>query len=134
MRTHHLLVSALGILLLCTGWLAADEKRAFQENLDTAIAEGIKMLESQEYSKFLKTFVDPEQFKKFSELGDIEEFAKKFGEKKGKQLLEVLKSIKGKTPKMEEDGKKATFDIKIEGVSKDSIIFAKVEKYWYIKN
>lgn len=134
MRTLQLKVFALGALLLCAGSTMADEKRTFQENLDTAIAEGIKMLEGQEYARFLKHYVEPDQFKKFSEQGDIDEFAKKFSEKKAKIILDVLKSIKGKTPKMEEDGKKASFEIKLEGFPKDSIVFARIDKYWYIKN
>lgn len=111
-----------------------EDKDAVREKLDTAIGEGIRLLEAKEYVAFLKNFVEPEAFKKFSEAGNIEDFAQKFGESKAKQLTEVLKSIKTATPKISEDGKKATFDISVEGVSKKNIAFTKIGKYWYINN
>lgn len=134
MHTITKLMLVFVSVMLNVGNIQADDKKAFQEKLDTSIVEGIRLLEAKDYTNFLKTFVDPEQFKKFSESGNIEEFANKFGERKGPQLLEVLKSIKGKEPKLENDGKKATYEIKIEGVSKNTITFVKIEKYWYISN
>lgn len=120
------------VSILCFTALQADDKQAWREKLDTAIPEGIRLLEAKEYASFLKAFVEPSEFEKLTQTIGLEEFAVKFGEKKAGQLLEVLKHIKGKAPKI--DGNDAVYDVKVEGFSKDKIKFKKVEKYWYIIN
>ena len=128
--------SSVLVCLLAIGLhqVSAEDKDVVRENLNTAIPYGIKLLEAKEYLAFLKAFVEPEQLKKFSDRGDIEEFANKFGEGKSRQLLLVLKQIKDNKPTLSEDGKKAAYDIQVEGVTKKGITFTKVGKYWYINN
>jgi hypothetical protein len=135
MTTTRLLTLLLcGCLLSVQTTRADEDKNAWREKVDTAIAGGIKLLEAKDYAGFLKAFVEPEMMEKFSKDGSIDEFAKMFGEKKGPQLLEVLKKIKYMKPTMEQDGKVASFDVEIEGTSKKGIKFRKIEKYWYIIN
>jgi len=127
------LVITLGTMMhCCIGLAQADEKNAWREKVDTAVTGGIKLLEAKDYAGFLKAFVEPEMMEKFGD--GIDEFAKMFGEKKGPQLLVVLKKIKDMKPTMEEDGKVASFDVQVEGSSKKGIKFKKIDKYWYIMN
>lgn len=134
MNTIRSLTVLLCGCLLSVSTLRADDKDAWREKVDTAIAGGIKLLEAKDYAGFLKAFVEPEMMQKFSEGGSIDEFAKMFGEKKGPQLLGVMKKIKDMKPTMEKDGTIASFDVEIEGVSKKGIKFKKIDKYWYIIN
>jgi len=134
MNLTRIITLLICVVLLGQGIARGQDKDAVREKLDTAIVEGIRLLEAKEYATFLKNFADPEQLKKVTESGKIDEFAQKFGEGKAKQLILVLKAIKGAAPKMSEDGKTATFDISVEGVNKKTIGFTKVGKYWYISN
>ncbi len=134
MTTIRLLAVLMCGCLLSVSTLRADDKDAWREKVDTAITGGIKLLEAKDYAGFLQAFVEPDMMKKFSEGGSIDEFAKMFGEKKGPQLLGVMKKIKDLKPTMEEDGKIAKFDVEFEGSSKKGIKFKKIDKYWYIIN
>lgn len=102
--------------------------------LDTAIDEGIRLLEDEEYIKFVKMFVPPDELKKITEKRSIEEFAEGFGEKNAPRLKKVLKSIKGSEPTIDDDGKMATYELKEAVGSKKTISFVKIDKLWYLKN
>ncbi|MFO0814319.1 MAG: hypothetical protein U0796_13925 [Gemmatales bacterium] len=112
----------------------ADDKQTWREKLETAIPEGIRMLEAKEYVPFIKAMVEPDQLAKLTENGTVEEFAERFAKRKAADLLKVLKDIKGRTPSMEENGTVASYEVNVEGFSKKAIKFRKVDKYWYIVN
>jgi len=114
---------------------AEEAKPEARETLDTAIAEGIRLLEAKSYDAFLKAFVPPDDLKKLADKHPLGEFTEKFGEKKGPHLLLILKSLKDAKPKLEDDGKKATFDVpKDLATTKPAITFVQIGKYWYIQN
>ncbi|HMO36504.1 MAG TPA: hypothetical protein PKA06_10720, partial [Gemmatales bacterium] len=87
------MVTVLVSLIFLNVAALADESNTWQEKLETAITEGIKLLEGKEYVKFLKAFVEPPELEELSKGGSIEEFAEKFAVSKGPQLLSVLKNI-----------------------------------------
>jgi hypothetical protein len=128
-----LLISSL-VISLVTPAVAQDVKPESREALETAIPEGIRLLEAKEYKVFVEIFVPPADLKKIIEGSSLEEFAKKFGERKAPRLLEILKEIKGTKPSLDDNGTEATFSLKEEKDGKKSITFIKVDKYWYIKN
>jgi len=128
-----LLISSL-VMSFVTPAVAQDVKPESREALETAIPEGIRLLEAKEYKVFVEIFVPPADLKRIVEGSSLEEFAKKFGERKAPRLLEILKEIKGTKPSLDESGTKATFALKEEKDGKKSITFVKVDKYWYIKN
>lgn len=122
------------LLLALTGAMHADDKTAWREKLETAIPEGIRMLEAKEYVPFLKAFIAPDQLKMILEQSTIEQFAEKFSERKAAGLLKVMKAIKDLKPVMDKNDTQATYEISIEGVSKKNITFNKIDKFWYIAN
>jgi hypothetical protein len=123
-------------LLLVTGETISgqDVKPDLREKLETAIPEGIRMLEAKEHVAFIKAFVPPEMLKKILGNGSIEEFAAKFAENKAETLLQVLTDIKGTQPELDKTGTKATFKFSKEISGKKEIKFSKVEKFWCIDN
>lgn len=60
--------------------------------------------------------------------------AESFGEKKAPQLKNILKSIKGTEPTIDDEGKTATYELKEAVGSKKTISFRKIDKLWYLKN
>lgn len=128
-----LLISSL-VFSFITPVVAQDVKPESREALETAIPDGIRLLESKEYKAFVENFVPPADLKKIIEGTSLEEFAKNFGERKAPRLLEVLKEIKGTKPSLDDKGTKATFALKEEKHGKKSITFVKVAKLWYLKN
>jgi len=128
-----LLISSL-VFSFVTPLVAQDVKPESREILETSIPEGIRLLEAKEHKAFVEIFVPPADLKKITEGTSLEEFAKKFGERKAPRLLEILKEIKGTKPSLDDNGTKATFALKEEKNGKKSITFVKIDKYWYIKN
>src|SRR5262245_42048385 len=101
-----------------------------RERLETAIAEGIKLLEAKDYAKFLTMFVPPEVL---ASRGPIEQFAAEFASRKGPMALVALKQIQNAKPTMSPDGSVATYELipAPEG-GPGSITWQKTGKYWYI--
>jgi hypothetical protein len=102
-----------------------------REQLTTAIAEGIRLLEAKEYKAFVMTFVPAEELKK---RGDIDAFVEKFAGPRASQLLAALKEIQTATPVMDESGTKATFALQAAGGRPNSLRFERIGGYWYIAN
>ncbi|OHB74747.1 MAG: hypothetical protein A2Z34_06395 [Planctomycetes bacterium RBG_16_59_8] len=105
-----------------------------RENLETAIPEAIRLLEAKEYVTFLTNFVNPDDFKRFTEGTTVDAFAKHFAGGNAEFLLKALQSIKEAKPTMENDGKRAVYEIKEKINGRDKLVFVKVEKFWYIEN
>ncbi len=104
-------------------------------NLDKLLPETIRLLEAKDFATLLETLVPPSDFKKITAETPIAEFAKEFGKEKATQLLEVIKSLKDKKPKLSEDGNTATFDLPENPVfPKNTIVFTKIEGRWFIQN
>ncbi len=109
------------------------EKPDPRENLDTAIAEGIRLLEAEDYTGFFMTFAPPALIKEMTESGELDDILERFVEGKAAGALEDLKQIKGTTSTLSPDGKEATFRLPSAPWG-DTITFIKVGKYWYISN
>lgn len=105
-----------------------------REKVETAVAEGVRLLEAKDYPTFLKNFVKPDDFKRLTEKMSLEEFATGFGEGKAEPILKVLKSLQDTKPELDATGTKATYAIKEALAGKREITFTKVDKYWYIEN
>jgi hypothetical protein len=126
--------AALALLATLAFSLAAvpDDVRG---DLDKLVPEAIRLLEAKDYATLLETLVPPEDFKRITAETPLAEFAKEFGKEKAAQLLDVLKTLKDKKPKLSEDGKTATFDLPENPVfPKNKIVFSKVEGRWFINN
>ena len=129
-----LIRSAIALVAAFTFSFAAvpDDVR---QDLAKLVPEIVRLLEAKEYATVLEALVPPADFKKFTAETPIAEFAKEFGKEKAGQLLEVLKSLKDKKPKLSEDGNTATFDLPENPVfPKKAIDFTKVEGRWFINN
>ena len=106
-----------------------------RQNLGKLVPETVRLLEAKDYVTVLETLVPPDEFKKLTAEHPIAEFAAKFGESKAAALLAVLKTLKDKMPKLSDDGNTATFDLPDNPeFSRKTIVFAKIEGRWFIKN
>ena len=106
-----------------------------RQNLDKLVPETIRLLEAKEYATVLETLVPPDEFKKIIAEQPIAKFAAKFGENKAASLLAVMKAVRDKKAKVSEDGNTATFDLpEIPEVPRKTLVFAKIEGRWHIKN
>ena len=103
-----------------------------RERLDTAIAEGIKLLEAKEHAKFLTMFVAPDVL---ASRGPIEQFAADFASRRASAALEALKQIQKLKPAMSADGLTATYGPLTPGPvgGPTSMTWGKIGKYWYIQ-
>lgn len=102
-----------------------------REKLDTAIAEGIRLLETKDYVKFLSTFVPPEVLAARGK--SIEEFAAEFSQGRAVEALAALKYIQSSKPAMSADGTSAFYEISPPPErGPRSMTWSKIGKYWYI--
>lgn len=106
-----------------------------RQDLAKLVPEIVRLLEAKEYAAVLDALVPPADFKKITAETPIAEFAKEFGKEKAGQLLEVLKSLTDKKPKLSDDGNTATFDLPENlAFPKKAITFTKIEGRWFIQN
>jgi hypothetical protein len=103
-------------------------------SLDTAIPNGIKLLEAKDYKSFLKAFVPPDVHAKMTAEKGEDAFVARFADGKAEKLLSVLKAIKDKKPTMTDQGKVAVYDLAEEIAGKKTIQFIQIGNAWYIKN
>ncbi|RLD81345.1 MAG: hypothetical protein DRJ07_09370 [Bacteroidetes bacterium] len=105
-----------------------------RENLKSAVTDAISLLEKEEYKPFFEKYILPKNLEMVLTMKTMDEIIESFSKKKATRLLDALKLAKEATPKYDESGNQATFAKEdIEGLSK-TIIFEKVDKYWYIAN
>lgn len=104
-----------------------------RENLDTAIAESIRLLEAKEHATFLKTFIEPEMLA--SRRDTFEEFVASFAGERADRLLAMLKHTRTLKPVTSAEGTIATYQPDPNaGVGTRSLRWEKTGKYWYIAN
>ena len=107
-----------------------------REQLTTAVAHGIKLLEAKDHLRFMKEFISPDDMKKV--LGSRPEIdatmAQKFGEQKAPLLLEALKDAQKGTPRYDAEGVTAVYPLKTPIGGREVLAFVKVGKLWYIRN
>lgn len=103
-------------------------------NLEKLVPETVRLLEAKDYAAVLETLVPPDAFKKKLAQGPLEEWAAEFGKKKAAKMLELLKALKDKKPKLSEDGNTATFDLPENPWLKKEIKFTKIEGRWFLNN
>ena len=104
-----------------------------RENLDTAIAEAIRLLEKKDYAGFLTTFSEPGRLAKRRD--SLQEFAAEFGRERAGMVLGVLKQIQKTKPSVSENGTVATFKVDpAPAGGRDNIRWRKTDRYWYIDN
>lgn len=132
MTTYPAVFLVASIGFACTVSLAEDVKPDPQEKLETAIPEGIRLLEAKEDAKFLKTFMAPEDFKK-NNPKKLDEFVKYFSEKEAVSVLKMLKAVRYVNPTFGNEGKLATYPLKEPIDNQNSISFKKVDKRWYLR-
>ena len=106
-----------------------------REQLPTAIAEAIRLLEAKQYQPFLEAFVKPDELKARVSGGDLAQFAQKFGESpRVARLLTALKEAQQVKPLMDKGDTVATFPVSAPDGGPTTIRFEKIGKYWYIAN
>jgi len=124
---------ALASTLLVSGQATA--KPSPREKPDTAIAEGIRLLEAKQYEAFLTAFVPPQEQTRLGTTPEEKKaFAEEFGATKVTRLLNALKEAVVATPTFNADKTTATFPLKTPVISSTSLTLIKIGSYWYIAN
>jgi len=138
MKATRILATTFALLLApCVLSFAADAPAAaapLNATVESAVANGIKLLEAKDYKTFLKTYVPPEVYPKIIADKGEDAFVAMFAGDKATKLLAVLKSIKDAKPTMKDDGKTAVYDLAEEIADKKNIQFVQVNGAWYIRN
>ena len=134
MRGPWVLTIAVAVIIGC-GVTASDEDRLnARDELATVVPEAIRLLEEKKYEDFVTTFLAPEEFKKIAKDKPLKEFADQFGKGHAAMLLQTLRAIEGKAPKLDRAGETATFKHDVKDTPHDTMVFVKRGKRWFIRN
>ena len=102
-----------------------------REKLDTAIAEGVRLLEKKDYVAFLTAFVTPADLAARGK--SVEDFAAEFATERGEVALVALKQIQTLKPAMSADGTSATFQLHLaDERAPGAMTWTKIGARWYI--
>ena len=111
-----------------------------EETLEEAIDLALHLMIEGRWEDLLARFLIPEEKEKLLREGVVELHLKAVAENYVVELVELVelmdcfKYIKGKTPKMSEDGTRATFDLRgTDNQRDDEITFVRIDGFWYIK-
>jgi len=121
------------ILLLLPAVALADEPDP-RASLDTAIADGIKLLTAKDFETFVNRYAAPDELREMKAADEFEAVVQRFAGDKSELLLIVLKEIKGKEPKLTRKNHLATFPIEHKKSPRETIEFEKIEGLWYLAN
>jgi len=119
------LTTIVAILIFAVG---CGKPASPRENVETAIADAILMLESNKIEKLIKTYIPPNKLVKMLKKNDIKDLVSKNSAGKMRQLLMALKSAQLLEPQYSSDLKSAKFR-----TSPNELIMIKIDGYWYIK-
>ena len=76
----------------------------------------------------------PDELAQILKQKSFEQLLERFSTRKAGPLLVILNSIKDARPKLGPAGRMATFALPKPVGSKKSIVFQKVDRFWYIVN
>jgi hypothetical protein len=106
-----------------------------REHIDTAVVEGIRLLEAEDYEGFVSAFVKPDDLLIVAPTPDaLAAHAKDFGANRAASWLDALRDIRGRTPVLDAAETSATFVLARPLAFKQTLTFVKIGKYWYIGN
>ena len=128
---RFMILLAIG-LLTCTDVLRAEEKPDPRENLDTVIAETIRLIEAKDTETLLKFVLPRLQLERRLEKNTMEELAKEV-EPSLPNALKILKQIQGTKPRLSEDEKRAVYEVKDPIDGQKEATFYKEDKFWYLR-
>jgi hypothetical protein len=103
-----------------------------RENVSTALAEAIDLLEAKRYTTLIKRFVPPDQLKRLMDEKSLEEVTIHF-EAQADEVLKAFRALERATPVFSRDGREATFRT-TESVVHQKLTFQRIGRYWYIKD
>ncbi len=144
MNLHRSLASAALLLLIAAATATASQRSAAIGNtplktdqlaaLRGLLDSGIVMLQNQEYVAFLERFVNPDQRAEVLEDRTMAEQAERFKGERADVLLNVLKQIRNKKPRMDTRANTATYKLAGKDMPRKTITFKLFDGVWYLVN
>ncbi len=100
---------------------------------ETAVKEGIRLLEAGKHAEFLKTFARPSEVEELVAKRSIEELAAEFGEKRAPDLLAALRAASTMKPTMSAEGTRAEYSFEKPFGRERRISMVKIGEFWYLR-
>lgn len=100
---------------------------------ETAVKEGIRLLEAKKYAEFLQTFARPSEVEELIAKGPIEDVAKEFGDRRAPDLLAALRAASAMKPTLNEDGTRAEYRFEKPFGRERRISMVKIGEFWYMR-
>ena len=100
---------------------------------ESAVKEGIRLLEASKYAEFLKTFARPSELEELTAKRSIDDVAAEFGEKRAADLLAALRAADKMKPTLSAEGTRAEYTFEKPFGRERRISMAKIGDVWYFR-
>ena len=100
--------------------------------LNAKVAQGIGLLEGEQYRAFLSLFKTPREVETLKRRGQFEAMVEEFPKQEAPALLAALKSIRGTQPEMSEDKKIASFTPSEKIAGREQVTFVYQDGDWFL--
>ena len=100
---------------------------------ESAVKEGIRLLEASKFAEFLKTFARPSELEELTAKRSIDDVAAEFGEKRAPDLLAALRAASTMKPTISAEGTRAEYTFEKPFGRERRISMAKIGDVWYFR-
>jgi hypothetical protein len=100
---------------------------------ESAVKEGIRLLEASKYAEFLKTFARPSEVEEMVAKRPMDELAAEFGEKRAPDLLAALRAAATMKPTISAEGTRAEYSFEKPFGRERRISMVKIGEFWYFR-
>ena len=123
-------------LVLCAGFAVAADGQSSSPRTqpDSAIKEGIRLLEAKKYAEFLETFVRPSELAELLDKRSLAETADEFGKRRAADLLAVLRAASALKPALNEGGTRAEYVFEKPIGRERRLQLQKIGEFWYFRD
>ena len=100
---------------------------------ETAVKEGIRLLEAGKHAEFLKTFARPSEVEEQLAKTSMDKAAAEFGEKRAPDILAALRAASTMKPTLSAEGTRAEYTFEKPFGRERKISMVKIGEFWYFR-
>jgi hypothetical protein len=124
---------AMSCLCLTTSLHAVLQNADPRKSPETAVKEGIRLLEAKKYADFLRTFAQPSELEELLASRSLEELGADYGERRAPDMLAALRAAAAMKPTLTQDGSRAEYRFEKPFGRERRISMQKIGEFWYFR-
>ncbi len=135
LATYRRSICAVGVALCVSGAAAVDAQTTNPRTQpESAIKEGIRLLEAKKFAEFAKTFVRPSELEELLAKQPLEELVVEFEKRRAADLLAVLRAASAMKPTLNEERTRAVYTFEKPVGGERRLQLEKIGEFWYLRD